>query len=58
MTGGTKLTNLARGTLSATSTDAVNGSQLHETNQDVQRVGDRVTTMGDTLTSLAARWQT
>ncbi len=52
MTGGTKLTNLARGTLSATSTDAVNGSQLHETNQDVQRVGDRVTTMGDTVTSM------
>ncbi|WP_205736614.1 YadA-like family protein [Achromobacter xylosoxidans] len=52
MTGGTKLTNLARGTLSATSTDAVNGSQLHETNQDVQRVGDRVTTIGDTVTNL------
>lgn len=51
-TGGTRLTNLARGALSATSTDAVNGAQLHETNQDVQRVGDRVTTMGDTVTSM------
>ncbi|CAB3911290.1 hypothetical protein LMG26854_06028 [Achromobacter aegrifaciens] len=52
MTGGTRLTNLARGAVSATSTDAVNGAQLHETNQDVQRVGDRVTTMGDTVTSM------
>ncbi|MGB3431850.1 YadA family autotransporter adhesin, partial [Achromobacter sp.] len=51
-TGGTKLSNLARGAVSATSTDAVNGSQLHETNQDVLRVGDRVTTMGDTVTNL------
>ncbi|ADP15777.1 YadA-like C-terminal domain protein 2 [Achromobacter xylosoxidans A8] len=51
-TGGTKLTNLARGAVSAASTDAVNGSQLHETNQDVQRVGDRVTTMGDTVNNL------
>ena len=52
MTGGTRLTNLARGAVSATSTDAVNGAQLHETNQEVQRVGDRVTTMGDTVTSM------
>ncbi|HEY9269365.1 YadA-like family protein, partial [Achromobacter sp.] len=52
LTGGTKLTNLARAELSATSTDAVNGSQLHETNQDVLRMGDRVTTMGDTVTNL------
>ena len=51
-TGGTKLTNLARGALSATSTDAVNGSQLYDTNQDVLRMGDRVTNMGGTLTSL------
>ncbi len=51
-TGGTKLTNLARGAVSAASTDAVNGAQLHETNQDVQRVGDRVTTMGDTVNNL------
>ncbi len=29
-TGGTTLTNLARGEISATSTDAVNGAQLHE----------------------------
>ncbi|MGB3431913.1 YadA-like family protein, partial [Achromobacter sp.] len=52
VTGGTRLTNLARGVVSAASTDAVNGSQLHETNQDVLRVGDRVTTMDDTVTNL------
>ncbi len=51
-TGGTRLTNLARGTVSATSTDAVNGSQLHATNQDVLRMGDTVTNLGGTLTSL------
>ena len=51
-TGGTRLTNLARGTVSATSTDAVNGSQLHDTNQDVLRMGDRVTNLGDTVTNL------
>ncbi len=51
-TGGTRLSNLARGALSATSTDAVNGSQLHETNQDVLKVGDRVTTMGNTVTTM------
>jgi trimeric autotransporter adhesin len=33
--GGTKITNVQAGTLSATSTDAVNGSQLHATNQQV-----------------------
>lgn len=30
-----QLTNVDKGEISATSTDAVNGSQLHETNQDV-----------------------
>ena len=34
-TGGTALKNVAAGTLSATSTDAVNGSQLYATNQNV-----------------------
>lgn len=33
--GGTTLTNVAAGVLNATSTDAVNGSQLFETNQQV-----------------------
>ena len=34
--GGTLLTNVAAGTLDATSTDAVNGAQLYATNQQVQ----------------------
>ncbi|WP_272947458.1 ESPR-type extended signal peptide-containing protein, partial [Variovorax sp. JS1663] len=34
-TGGTKITNVAPGTLSTTSTDAVNGSQLDATNTNV-----------------------
>ncbi|MEN3929463.1 YadA-like family protein [Microvirga sp. W0021] len=33
-----KITNVAAGTLSATSTDAVNGSQLYETNQKVEEL--------------------
>ncbi|WP_280528424.1 beta strand repeat-containing protein, partial [Burkholderia anthina] len=35
-----KLGNVAAGDVSATSTDAVNGSQLHQTNQTVNNVGD------------------
>ncbi|MES2182035.1 MAG: hypothetical protein V4493_08035, partial [Pseudomonadota bacterium] len=35
LTGGTTLTNIHQGQLSATSTDAVNGSQLYATNQAV-----------------------
>ncbi|RUL66761.1 hypothetical protein EKH79_02815 [Dyella dinghuensis] len=37
LTGGTKITNVAQGSLSATSTDAVNGSQLYATNQQVSQ---------------------
>lgn len=55
-TGGTKLTNLARGAVSATSTDAVNGSQLHDTNQDVLRMGDTMTNLGDTLTTMGDKF--
>ena len=35
--GSQKITNVAPGTISATSTDAVNGSQLYQTNQEVQQ---------------------
>ena len=41
--GGTTITNVAPGTLSATSTDAVNGSQLFATNQAVGALDTRVT---------------
>lgn len=37
-TGGTRLTNVAAGTVSATSNDAVNGAQLHATNNTVTQL--------------------
>lgn len=40
--GGNKVTNVAPGTISATSTDAVNGSQLHQTNQNVTNLDNKV----------------
>ena len=39
---GTLLTNLSVGNVSATSTDAVNGAQLHATNQAITDVADEV----------------
>jgi len=41
--GGTKLTNVMAGLVSATSTDAVNGSQLWILQDQVNNLGDRVT---------------
>ncbi|WP_221557948.1 YadA-like family protein [Qipengyuania qiaonensis] len=40
--GGTTIANVAAGTLSSTSTEAVNGSQLFATNQTVAALGSRV----------------
>lgn len=40
--GSQKITNVAPGTISATSTDAVNGSQLYQTNQTVQQNSDDI----------------
>ena len=40
--GSQKITNVAPGTISATSTDAVNGSQLYRTNQEVQQNSDDI----------------
>ncbi|MEI7298751.1 peptide ABC transporter permease, partial [Paraburkholderia tropica] len=37
-----KLTNVGPGTLSSTSTDAVNGSQLYATNSNVSNVSNTV----------------
>ncbi|UXM94717.1 YadA-like family protein [Bartonella sp. HY329] len=42
-TSAQKITNVAAGTLSTTSTDAVNGAQLNATNANVTAVGNRVT---------------
>ncbi|SUW64043.1 Adhesin yadA precursor [Buttiauxella agrestis] len=48
-TGGTKITNLARG---VDDSDAVNVSQLNETNTNVTNIGDTLTNIaGDTSTS-------
>ena len=66
--GGTKITNVAPGELSGSSTDAVNGSQLYATNQaienntnninilegSVHRLGDRVNKVGAGAAALAA----
>ncbi|MDM0007210.1 ESPR-type extended signal peptide-containing protein [Variovorax sp. J22G73] len=41
-TGGTRLSNVAQGALSASSTDAVNGAQLNTTNQNVTTLGDSI----------------
>lgn len=40
--GSQKITNVAPGTISATSTDAVNGSQLYQTNQAVHQNSDDI----------------
>ncbi|WP_143271232.1 hypothetical protein [Bradyrhizobium brasilense] len=46
-----KITNVAAGTLSATSTDAVNGSQLFTTNQTITTLGSSVAgALGGTIT--------
>ncbi len=43
------ITNVAAGRLSASSTDAINGSQLYATNQAIDQVGDTITNIaGDT----------
>ncbi|MBN3793344.1 hemagglutinin, partial [Burkholderia sp. Ac-20353] len=47
---GTKLTNVKAAELSATSTDAVNGSQLYATNQTVAKQGDSITQIGGQVT--------
>ncbi|WP_240435180.1 MULTISPECIES: YadA-like family protein [Ralstonia solanacearum species complex] len=47
-----KLTGLADGTLSATSTDAVTGSQLYATNKNVANVSDNVTNIKNTMNTI------
>jgi autotransporter adhesin len=50
--GGTVLTNVAAGQLNGSSTDAVNGSQLFATNQNVSSIDGRVTTIDSQVTNL------
>ncbi|MBB6588267.1 YadA-like family protein [Ralstonia solanacearum] len=47
-----KLTGLADGTLSASSTDAVTGKQLYTTNQNLNATNTRVTTAEGSITNL------
>ncbi|CAG4885984.1 YadA-like family protein [Paraburkholderia saeva] len=51
-TGGTTITNLKAGTLSAASTDAVNGSQLYATNQNVANVAGDVTNLTNVVNNI------
>ncbi len=52
---GLSITRLAPGEVSATSMDAVNGSQLHATNQMVQENRQNITQLGNSLNKLDAR---
>ncbi|WP_415765076.1 beta strand repeat-containing protein, partial [Paraburkholderia sp. J10-1] len=47
-----KLTNVANGTLSASSLDAVNGSQLYATNTNVSNLAGNVTTINGQITNM------
>lgn len=51
--GGTRITNMKAGTLSATSTDAVNGSQLYATNQQVSKNTTDIANLQDNVTNIA-----
>ncbi|MFC0694085.1 YadA-like family protein [Paraburkholderia humisilvae] len=51
-TAGTTITNVKAATLSATSTDAVNGSQLYATNQDVAKNTGDITTLNTQITTI------
>ncbi|EJR0575217.1 YadA-like family protein [Escherichia coli] len=55
-----KITNVTAGDLSATSTDAVNGSQLNTTNDNVATNTTNITNLTDTVTNLgedALKWE-
>ncbi|WP_126224608.1 YadA-like family protein [Burkholderia ambifaria] len=51
--GGTRITNVKAGALSATSTDAVNGSQLYATNQQVSKNTTDIANLQDNVTNIA-----
>ena len=52
--GNKKVTNVAAGDISEKSTDAVNGSQLFATNQQVSKLGNRINKVGAGAAALAA----
>ena len=51
--GGNKITNVAPGDISSTSTDAVNGSQLYRAENRISQLGDRVNRVGAGAAALA-----
>lgn len=50
-----KVTNVADGEISATSKDAVNGSQLHATNQQINNINNSLTNMDGRINKLNTR---
>ena len=52
--GNKQVTHVAAGDISADSTDAVNGSQLFATNQQVSKLGNRINKVGAGAAALAA----
>lgn len=52
--GNQKVTGVAAGEISSTSTDAVNGSQLFKTNQSINKLGNRINKVGAGAAALAA----
>ena len=53
--GSKKITHVAAGEISATSTDAVNGSQLHAVKNDIQNITNNVTNIGGKVNKLDTR---
>ena len=53
--GGKKITSVAAGEVSSTSTDAVNGSQLHAVKNDVQNITNNVTNISGKVNRLDNR---
>lgn len=53
--GGAKVTNLQEGTISSTSTDAITGSQLYATNQQVNQNTSAISTLGRDVKKLDTR---
>lgn len=52
--GNQKVTGVAAGEISSTSTDAINGSQLFKTNQSINKLGNRINKVGAGAAALAA----
>ena len=53
-TGGTKIGNVAAGEVSATSMDAVNGSQLYQVQQEIGSISNDITRLGDEIDTVGA----